>query len=208
LGLRFHPDSAAGRTDPLYFTPLRALQDECPWRHVSWRERVARQSGIGFGAKSQACPAASPEFACAVLIDIQDRFLLQQRDDIPGILFPGRVGLIRELLEELGYFVAPDCFRLLTSYDGIAHSDGATARGEIFVAENIPADRLAVTEGSLLIVAQAELAAIKHRLSPSASLASNTWLADEGRGADRRPVNKKPVAKGVLAPGGAAPKSE
>jgi hypothetical protein len=33
------------------------------------------------------------EFACAILIDSQARLLLQQRDNIPGIMFPGKVGL-------------------------------------------------------------------------------------------------------------------
>src|SRR5579863_1850226 len=115
------------------------------------------------------------EFACAVLIDTQGRFLLQQRDDIPGILFPGRVGLfgghrehgesylrciVREVQEELTYYVAPGSFRHLTSYDGIANSDGATARGEIFLAEQVPVDELIVTEGSLLIVPRVDLATI------------------------------------------------
>ena len=33
------------------------------------------------------------EIACAILIDTRRRFLLQQRDDIVGIVHPGKVGL-------------------------------------------------------------------------------------------------------------------
>ena len=33
------------------------------------------------------------EIACALIIDTCGRFLLQQRDDIPGIVCPGMVGL-------------------------------------------------------------------------------------------------------------------
>jgi hypothetical protein len=33
------------------------------------------------------------EIACAIIIDTCGRFLLQQRDDIPGIVSPGMVGL-------------------------------------------------------------------------------------------------------------------
>jgi hypothetical protein len=33
------------------------------------------------------------EFAPTIIIDDQDRFLLQQRDDIAGIFYPGKIGL-------------------------------------------------------------------------------------------------------------------
>jgi hypothetical protein len=33
------------------------------------------------------------EVAAALMIDTRGRFLLQQRDNIPGILFPGKIGL-------------------------------------------------------------------------------------------------------------------
>jgi 8-oxo-dGTP diphosphatase len=136
------------------------------------------------------------EFACAVLVDTQGRFLLQQRDNIPGILFPGRIGLfgghredgesylrciVREVQEELTYYVTPGSFRHLTSYDGIVNSDGATARGEIFLAEQVPADELIVTEGSLLIVPRADLATIEHKLSPSASFALTVFSSGQRR---------------------------
>ena len=33
------------------------------------------------------------EIACAVIVDTQNRLLLQQRDDVIGILHPGKVSL-------------------------------------------------------------------------------------------------------------------
>ena len=69
------------------------------------------------------------EFSIAILIDSRRRFLLQQRDDIHGIVHPGKVGLfgghregeetylqcvVREIHEEIGYFVQPDRFEHFT----------------------------------------------------------------------------------------------
>ena len=33
------------------------------------------------------------ETAGALLVDIEGRFLLQRRDNVPGILYPGHIGL-------------------------------------------------------------------------------------------------------------------
>ena len=100
------------------------------------------------------------EIACALIIDTCGRFLLQQRDDIPGIVCPGMVGLfgghregdetflqcvVREVHEEISYFVAPERFDHLASYSGTdADAQGGTVRGEFFVARDVPADALRV----------------------------------------------------------------
>jgi 8-oxo-dGTP diphosphatase len=62
------------------------------------------------------------EIASAIVIDTMGRFLFQQRDDIPGILHPGKVALfgghregdetylecaVRELHEELSFAIPP-----------------------------------------------------------------------------------------------------
>jgi 8-oxo-dGTP diphosphatase len=127
------------------------------------------------------------EIACAIIIDTRGRFLLQQRDDIPGILQPGKVGLfgghrdgnetylqcvVREIHEELSYFVAPDRFEHLVSYNGIeVDAEGGSVRGEFFIARDVPVDALMVTEGSLLIVEPDKLASVEHILAPSARIA-------------------------------------
>lgn len=74
------------------------------------------------------------EFASAILIDTQGRLLFQQRDDVPGIRYPGKVGLFgghregnetflqcvcREVHEEISYEVPPDRFEHMASYSGV-----------------------------------------------------------------------------------------
>src|SRR5215468_6548023 len=71
------------------------------------------------------------EVAAALLIDTRGRFLLQQRDNVPGILFPGKIGLfgghregdetflecaVREVHEEISYFISPERFEHLASF--------------------------------------------------------------------------------------------
>ena len=108
------------------------------------------------------------EVASAIIIDTRGRFLLQQRDQAPGIAQPGKIGLfgghrepgetylecvVREVHEEVGYFIAPDRFEHLVSYDGTEFDvEGDSLSSEFFIARDIPIERLNVTEGSLLVV--------------------------------------------------------
>lgn len=134
------------------------------------------------------------EFAAAILIDTQGRLLLQQRDNVPGIRYPGRIGLFgghregdetflecvcREIHEEIGLLLPPEGLEPLTSYSGV-DADGGSVAGEFFVARNIPADALDVTEGSLLIVALDELPALMPRLAPAAASAVGIFLRYSG----------------------------
>ena len=135
------------------------------------------------------------EIACAIIIDMQGRFLLQQRDDVPGILFPGKVAIfgghregdetylqcvVREIHEELSYFVAPERFEPLVTYNGSdIEAEGGTVHGELFVAREIPAERVHVTEGSLLIIERSKLFTLKNKLTPSAQFAIKIWLEKE-----------------------------
>src|SRR5438445_5093325 len=89
------------------------------------------------------------EFAAAIAIDTRGRFLLQKRDNIPTILYPDTLGLfggvrqgsetflecaVRELHEELSYFVAPERFKPLCEYAGLDWADSAgSLRAEFFV---------------------------------------------------------------------------
>ncbi len=132
------------------------------------------------------------EIACAIIIDKFGRFLLQQRDDIVGIIHPGKVGLfgghregdetylqcvVREIHEEISYFIAAEHFEYLASLNGMdVDVDGGTVSGEFFIARNIPADALAVTEGSLLIIKPSELIQIDSKLTPTARFAMKAYL--------------------------------
>ena len=122
-----------------------------------------------------------------------------QRDDVPGILQPGKVGLfgghrendetylqcaVREIQEEN---VAPDRFEHLVSYDGVEFEpDGGSLRGEFFIVRDVPVDALTVTEGSLLIVEPNELASVERNFAPSVRIAINALL-------DRKAARRKRV---------------
>jgi 8-oxo-dGTP diphosphatase len=131
------------------------------------------------------------EIACSILLDTLGRMLLQQRDDIPGLLYAGKVSLfgghregtetylecvVREIHEETSYFVPPGRFKYLSDYDAVVPEANAIVHGEFFVARDLPAEALVITEGSLLIVNPEELIAIKSKLTPSARLAINAFL--------------------------------
>jgi len=72
------------------------------------------------------------DFTCAILIDTLGRFLLQQRDNVSDIVRPGKIGLfgghreegetylqciVREVHEELSYYLAPERFEYVGNYD-------------------------------------------------------------------------------------------
>jgi 8-oxo-dGTP diphosphatase len=132
------------------------------------------------------------EFACAILIDTLGRFLLQRRDDVPGVFQRGKIGLfgghregdetflqciVREIHEEISYFLPPESFIHLTTYDGddVDVAEG-TVHGEFFVAQSIPVEQLIVTEGSLLIVQPNRLSSVQRQLSPSGKIGMKAFL--------------------------------
>ena len=49
---------------------------------------------------------------------------------------------------------------------------------EIFVANNLPADQLLITEGTLLTIKREDFAAVEARFSPTARFAVNAFLND------------------------------
>jgi len=115
--------------------------------------------------------------AAAIIFDEAGRLLLQQRDNIPNILYPGKIGLfgghleddetfldcvVPEIHEELSYYVPPERFEHAARRVGPDRAvPGGTFHGEFFVTREVPIDRVKVTEGSLKIVKVHELAEIK-----------------------------------------------
>jgi 8-oxo-dGTP diphosphatase len=141
------------------------------------------------------------EIACSIIIDTSGRFLLQQRDEVAGIAYPGKVGLfgghlerdetylecvVREIHEEISYFVPAERFEYLAGLDGSdINVDGGTVRAEFFITRDIPSDALVVTEGSLLIVNPDEIIEIERKLTPTARFAlrvtSTNFLTADGK---------------------------
>jgi 8-oxo-dGTP diphosphatase len=131
------------------------------------------------------------EIACAIVIDVSGRFLLQQRDDIAGIVHPGKVTLfgghreedetflqcvVREIHEELSYCVPAERFEHLASLaGGDTDVDGGLVRAEFFIVRDIPVERLLVTEGSLLIAQPDRIFEIANKLTPSARFAMRAY---------------------------------
>ncbi|WP_128917800.1 NUDIX domain-containing protein [Bradyrhizobium nanningense] len=127
------------------------------------------------------------EATAAILFAQDGRLLLQQRDNIPGILHPGKVGLfgghregneafldciVREIFEEIGCRLPASSFQHLASRLGPDPDvPGGVVHGEIFVARNIPIDRLIVCEGTLLVMRPSAISEIAHKLVPSAHFA-------------------------------------
>jgi 8-oxo-dGTP diphosphatase len=138
------------------------------------------------------------EIACSVLVDTRGRFLLQRRDDNRDIIQPGKVSVfgghregeetylqcaVREVLEEISYHVTADRFTHLTSYHGNdLEVEGGRLHAEFYVAEDIPVDKLLVTEGTLLIANMDETMALASQFTPYTGIAcKHSWpsrLAD------------------------------
>ena len=127
------------------------------------------------------------EITGAILIDTSGRLLLQLRDDVVGILHPGKIGLfgghregdetflecvVREIHEEISYFVPAERFEYLASLSGEdVDVEGGLLRAEFFVVSGIPVESLTITEGALLVARPEEVIKIDHKLAPSARFA-------------------------------------
>jgi 8-oxo-dGTP pyrophosphatase MutT (NUDIX family) len=135
------------------------------------------------------------QFASAILIDTQGRLLFQRRDNVPGILYPGRVALFgghregdetfvecvcREVWEEISYLVPPERFEWMADYSGLGPA-GEGVIGNFFIARDIPVDVLTITEGALLIIERDELQTLVPQLVPSAQAAVSIFTANCGR---------------------------
>ena len=136
------------------------------------------------------------DVAGALIIDKRGRFLLQLRDNVPGILFPGKIGLfgghregnetflecvVREVHEEISFFIPPERFEPLASYRGTDPISGGTLWRELYLTTDVPVERLRITEGSLLIAEMADVPALTPRFAPSTHAAFRAFLARTGR---------------------------
>jgi 8-oxo-dGTP pyrophosphatase MutT (NUDIX family) len=150
---------------------------------MTWLDRKGYRSSNGSNIR---------EGTAAILVGTDGRLLLQLRDNLPGISDAGKIGLfggrreggesflqcvVREVYEEIGYYLPPERFEKIGTYHGPDHfvPDGRLS-GEIFLARDVPADELSVTEGALRIVAIDELHGIRGWLALPAKFALGIFL--------------------------------
>jgi len=135
------------------------------------------------------------EIAPVVVIDHKGRFLLQLRDDIPGVYFPGWIGLfgghreadesflacaVRELNEELGCSLSANHFEPFFSLIGPDPAvPGGTLHAEYFIVRNLVVEELRVSEGTLVVVERDELAKIEQKLTPTVHAALTKYLKNQ-----------------------------
>ena len=122
------------------------------------------------------------EVAAAILVGTCGRLLLQQRDDIPGLLYAGLVGLfgghsedgetpldcvLREIFEETGLALTPERFNLLVAIEA-SYPAGGGVKGSFYVVRDFPIDAAVITEGQPLVIERQQLPALLPRMTPSA----------------------------------------
>ena len=138
------------------------------------------------------------ESTAALLLSAEGQFILQQRDSDPNITDPGKISLfgghregdesfldcvVREVREEIGLYLPPERFELLGRYHGPDYfTPGYTLHGEVFLARDVPIDRLVVTEGALKIVTMEELRLLQPLLAAPARFALDIFLEREQTG--------------------------
>jgi 8-oxo-dGTP diphosphatase len=132
------------------------------------------------------------EVSCVIVVDTQGNLLLQQRDDISGILQPGKIALfgghreagetylecaVREFREELSLHMPPQSFELLFVHDGEdLDAEGGTIYVEFFVVRGVLSKDVKVMEGALLILKPKDFQTMRDRFSPLCASAIQTFL--------------------------------
>lgn len=130
--------------------------------------------------------------ACAILFSSCGQLILQQRDDVPGIVYPGLVSLFgghleagedphhcvqRELEEEIGVRLPLNAlepfFIFRTRFSEPGERDVEIS---IFIASGLRADTLHVTEGSLLLMPLPHVRQHYARMTPTTSYALSEFL--------------------------------
>lgn len=137
------------------------------------------------------------EGASAILTDLHGRLLLQQRDTAPDIRDSGKVSLfggrregeesfldciVREVHEEIGYYVPPSRFARIARWSGPDYAfANVHLHGVVFLAQEIPVQKLMIAEGHLVVIAPQDVTSIWHTLAPPAQFALGLVLDETDR---------------------------
>ena len=83
---------------------------------------------------------------------------------------------VREIHEEISYFVPADRFEYLAGLSGgDTDAEGGSVHAEFFIVRDIPIEGLIITEGSLLVSHPDEIIGIEHKLTPAARFAMKAY---------------------------------
>jgi 8-oxo-dGTP diphosphatase len=130
------------------------------------------------------------EVAATLIVGTCGRLLFQLRDDVPGIMYAGLIGLFgggregsedclscvrREIEEELGLQLESSRFEPLAKLD-IAYPFGGGVKGTFYILRDVQIDDVVVTEGSPLVVERSELGGLLARMSPTACLMTRLFM--------------------------------
>ena len=130
------------------------------------------------------------EVAAAIVVGTCGRLLFQQRDDIPGLLYAGMIGLFgghrereesplqcvqRELHEETGLVFAPERFEPLVSIRS-GYPAGGGIKGDFYVLRDVPLDKVVITEGQPLVTVRAEMPDLLPRMTPSTCYVARLFM--------------------------------
>lgn len=125
------------------------------------------------------------EVSGAILVGTCGRLLLQQRDDVPGILYPGMIGLfgghregaetpleclMRELTEETGLTYRADQITPLVEMTA-AYPAGGGVKGSYFIVRDVEIERTRITEGQPLVTTREAVPSLYARMAPTACYA-------------------------------------
>lgn len=130
------------------------------------------------------------EVAAAIVIGSCGRLLFQRRDDIPGLMYPGMIGLFgghregnetgieclqREILEETGQIVATDRCQPFVEFSA-RYPLGGGVKGEFFILHGLVAQELVVTEGALLAVSPERVPALLPEMTPTTCYVARLYM--------------------------------
>ncbi len=136
-------------------------------------------------------PHVVREVSCAILVGTCGRVVLQQRDDVPGIIHPGLIGLfgghrdpgetpldciLRELEEEIGLRFAPAQAEPFLTLVMTHEHPGEAVDLALYLVREVPVHRLVVTEGRPLVTDIAGLPALYAQMTPATAFAIRQFL--------------------------------
>jgi 8-oxo-dGTP diphosphatase len=130
------------------------------------------------------------EVSGAILVGTCGRLLLQQRDDITGILYPGMIGLfgghregaetpleclMRELEEETSIKYRAEQITPFVDMS-IAYPAGGGVKGAYFIVRDVEIERTRITEGQPLVTTREELPVLLAHMAPTACYVTRLFM--------------------------------